>query len=157
VQRFGISGMGTAAPGSVTFCSTPAEATGVGGPTPPPGAPTLHGLGRCRGLLLADSRTFVCRTWDDLAGRLVWARQQGYRTAKARRANRYVDQPLADLAGLTECEPRRFLHKPRLLRTRQADGGRRWFANFSVEGLRPSPPSGGNRETVLDTRSRTMV
>jgi hypothetical protein len=45
-------------------------------------------------LLLADSRTYVCRTWDDLAARLVWAREQGYRTAQARRANGYVDRPL---------------------------------------------------------------
>ena len=28
------------------------------------------------------------------AARLGWARQQGYRTAKARRANGYVDPPL---------------------------------------------------------------
>jgi hypothetical protein len=45
-------------------------------------------------LLLADSHTYVCRTWDDLAAKLVWARQEGYRTAKARRANGYVDRPL---------------------------------------------------------------
>jgi hypothetical protein len=45
-------------------------------------------------LLLADSHTFVCRTWDDLAARLVWAREKGYNTAKARRANGYVDRPL---------------------------------------------------------------
>ena len=45
-------------------------------------------------LLLADSHTFVCRSWDDLAARLVWARQEGYVTAKARRANGYVDRPL---------------------------------------------------------------
>lgn len=45
-------------------------------------------------LLLADSHTFVCRTWDDLAEKLVWARQECYRTAKARRANGYVDRPL---------------------------------------------------------------
>jgi len=45
-------------------------------------------------LLLADSHTFVCRTWDALAARLVWAREEGYRTAKARRANGYVDRPL---------------------------------------------------------------
>jgi hypothetical protein len=45
-------------------------------------------------LLLADSHTFVCRTWDDLAARLVWAREQGYITANARRANGYVDMPL---------------------------------------------------------------
>ena len=45
-------------------------------------------------LLLADSHTFVCRTWDDLAARLVWARQEGYRAAKARCANGYVDRPL---------------------------------------------------------------
>jgi hypothetical protein len=45
-------------------------------------------------LLLADSHTFVCRTWGDLAARLVWARQQGYATAKARRANADLDRPL---------------------------------------------------------------
>ena len=45
-------------------------------------------------LLLADSHTFVCRSWEDLAARLAWARQEGYRTAKARRANGYVDRPL---------------------------------------------------------------
>jgi hypothetical protein len=45
-------------------------------------------------LLLADSHTYICRTWDDLAARLVWARKQGYRSAKARRANGYVDRPL---------------------------------------------------------------
>jgi hypothetical protein len=45
-------------------------------------------------LLPADSHTFVCRTWDDLAARLVWARQEGYATAKARRANGYMDRPL---------------------------------------------------------------
>jgi hypothetical protein len=45
-------------------------------------------------LLLADSHMFVCRTWDDLAAKLVWARQEGYRTAKARCAKGYVDRPL---------------------------------------------------------------
>jgi hypothetical protein len=45
-------------------------------------------------LLLADPQTFICRTWDDLAARLVWARQHGYRTAKARCANGYEDRPL---------------------------------------------------------------
>jgi hypothetical protein len=45
-------------------------------------------------LLLADSHTYVCRTWDDLAARLVWARDQGYQTAKARRANGDADRPL---------------------------------------------------------------
>jgi hypothetical protein len=47
-----------------------------------------------RYLLLADSHTFTCRTWDDLAARLVWAREEGYRSAKARRANGFVDRPL---------------------------------------------------------------
>jgi hypothetical protein len=45
-------------------------------------------------LLPADSHIFVCRTWDDLTARLAWARQEGCRTAKARRANGYVDRPL---------------------------------------------------------------
>jgi len=45
-------------------------------------------------LLLADQHTYICRTWTDLAAKLVWAREQGYRTAKARRANGWVDRPL---------------------------------------------------------------
>ncbi len=45
-------------------------------------------------LLLADSHIFKCRTWDALAAKLVWARGEGYRVAKARRANAYVDRPL---------------------------------------------------------------
>jgi hypothetical protein len=45
-------------------------------------------------LLLADSHTFVCRTWDELAARLVWARDQGYDTTKARLANGDIDRPL---------------------------------------------------------------
>jgi hypothetical protein len=36
----------------------------------------------------------ACRTWEDLAARLVWARQEGYCTAKVHRANGYVDRPL---------------------------------------------------------------
>jgi hypothetical protein len=47
-----------------------------------------------RYLLLTDSHTFVCRTWEELAARLVWAREEGYVTARARRANGYVDRPL---------------------------------------------------------------
>ena len=31
---------------------------------------------------------------DDLSARLVWARNEGYRTAEARRANGWVDRPL---------------------------------------------------------------
>jgi hypothetical protein len=45
-------------------------------------------------LLFADSHTYVYRTWNDLAARLVWARAEGYTTAKARRANGNVDRPL---------------------------------------------------------------
>ena len=44
--------------------------------------------------MFADSHTYVCRTWNDLTARLVWARDEGYVTAKARRANGYVDIPL---------------------------------------------------------------
>jgi hypothetical protein len=44
--------------------------------------------------LLADSHTFTCGTGDDLATKPVWARRQGYRTAKARRADGYLDRPL---------------------------------------------------------------
>ena len=59
-------------------------------------------------LLLADSHTYVCCTWDDLAARLVWAREQGYTTAKARRANGYVDMPLlpSERVRLVEEAPR---------------------------------------------------
>ena len=35
-------------------------------------------------LLLADAHTFVCRTWDDLAARLVSAQEQSYAMPKAR-------------------------------------------------------------------------
>ena len=42
----------------------------------------------------ADAHTFKCRTWNDLAAKLVWAREEGYKMAKARRANGWVDRPL---------------------------------------------------------------
>jgi hypothetical protein len=45
-------------------------------------------------LLLADTDIFVCRSRPDLAARLMWARERGYRSAKARRANGFVDPPL---------------------------------------------------------------
>ena len=63
-------------------------------------------------LLLADSHTFVCRSWDDLAARLLWARQEGYVTAKARRANGFVDKPLlpSEQAQLIEDATRLALH-----------------------------------------------
>ena len=63
-------------------------------------------------LLLADSHTFVCRSWDDLAARLVWARHEGYVTAKARRANGFVDKPLlpSEQAQLIEDATRLALH-----------------------------------------------
>jgi len=63
-------------------------------------------------LLLADSHTYVCRTWDDLAARLVWARQEGYVTAKARRANGYADKPLlpSEQAQLIEDATQLALH-----------------------------------------------
>jgi hypothetical protein len=55
-------------------------------------------------LLLADSHTFVCRTWHDLAARLVWAREHGYTTAKARCADGDIDRPLlpSEMARLVE-------------------------------------------------------
>ena len=63
-------------------------------------------------LLLADSHTFVCRTRDDHGARLVWARQEGYVTAKARRASGYVDKPLlpSEQARLIEDATRLALH-----------------------------------------------
>jgi hypothetical protein len=44
--------------------------------------------------LLADSHTYMCRTWDELAARLVWARARGYHTAKARLTAADFDRPL---------------------------------------------------------------
>jgi hypothetical protein len=45
-------------------------------------------------LLLTDSDTYVCRTWNDLAGRLLWAREQGCVKAKARFANGDIGRSL---------------------------------------------------------------
>jgi hypothetical protein len=45
-------------------------------------------------LLIADNETHRCRTWDQLVERLVWARQNDYTTAKARRTIWESDWPL---------------------------------------------------------------
>ena len=45
-------------------------------------------------LLLADSHSYVCRTRDDLVGRLLWARDQACVKAKARFTNGDIDPPL---------------------------------------------------------------
>jgi len=45
-------------------------------------------------LPLADADTFVCRTWHDLAARLVWARQQAAPGSHRPMRQRYVDRPL---------------------------------------------------------------
>ena len=45
-------------------------------------------------LLLADDKTYRCRSWEDLARRLVWAHQQGFRSARARRTAWEEDRPL---------------------------------------------------------------
>jgi hypothetical protein len=45
-------------------------------------------------LLLADDKTYRCRNWDDLAKRLVWARDQGFRSARAGRTAWEEDRPL---------------------------------------------------------------
>ena len=45
-------------------------------------------------LLLADDHTYRCRNWEQLVERLVWAHQNGYRTAKARRTTWESDRPL---------------------------------------------------------------
>ena len=60
-------------------------------------------------LLFADAHTYACQTWNDLAARLVWAREEGYVTAKARRANGYVDRPSlpSEQARLVEDATRR--------------------------------------------------
>jgi hypothetical protein len=55
-------------------------------------------------LLLADSKTFRCRNWNDLAQRLIWAHQQGITMAKARRTAWEEDRPLlpSEAAALVE-------------------------------------------------------
>jgi hypothetical protein len=62
-------------------------------------------------LLLADSNTYVCRSWDDLVGRLLWAREQGFVKARARLANGDIDRPLmpSEQARLVEAATLRFL------------------------------------------------
>jgi hypothetical protein len=62
-------------------------------------------------LLLANSRTYVCRTWEDLVGRLLWAREQGFVKAKARLANGDIDRPFmpSEQARLVEAATVRFL------------------------------------------------
>jgi hypothetical protein len=62
-------------------------------------------------LLLADSHTYVCRTWDDLVGRLLWARDQGCVKAKACLTNGEIDQPLmpSEQARLVEAATVRFM------------------------------------------------
>ena len=59
--------------------------------------------------MFADAHTYACQTWNDLVARLVWAREEGYVTAKARRANGYVDTPLlpSEQARLVEDATRR--------------------------------------------------
>jgi hypothetical protein len=62
-------------------------------------------------VLLADSKTYGCRTWEDLVGRLLWAREEGCARAKARFANGDVDRPLipSEQAQLVEAATGRFL------------------------------------------------
>jgi hypothetical protein len=62
-------------------------------------------------LLFADSHTYVCRSWDDLVGRLLWARDQGFVKAKARFTNGDLDRPLmpSEQARLVEAATVRFL------------------------------------------------
>lgn len=55
-------------------------------------------------LLLADQHAYTCRTWDALVDKLVWARGQGYATAKARRSTGFTDRPVmpSEAAALVE-------------------------------------------------------
>jgi hypothetical protein len=45
-------------------------------------------------LLLGDDHTYQCRNWEQLVERLVWARESGYTTAKARHTTSESDRPL---------------------------------------------------------------
>jgi hypothetical protein len=57
-----------------------------------------------RYLLEADGHIFVCRGWDALVNRLVWAHGEGYKTAKARCCGWENDRPLmpSECAALVE-------------------------------------------------------
>jgi hypothetical protein len=44
-------------------------------------------------LLLADQHAYVCRSWDALVHKLVWAHGHGDTTAKARRCSPFTDRP----------------------------------------------------------------
>ena len=44
-------------------------------------------------LLLAENSVYHCRSWDDLAERLVWAHRERFRSAKARRTAWEEDRP----------------------------------------------------------------
>jgi hypothetical protein len=61
-----------------------------------------------RYLLLADGNTYVCRGWDALVEGLVWAREQGYKSAKARCCGWELDRPLlpSECAELVEAATR---------------------------------------------------
>jgi hypothetical protein len=61
-----------------------------------------------RYLLVADDHTYVCRGWDALAQRLAWAREQGYKNAKARCCGWELDRPLlpSECAALVEAATR---------------------------------------------------
>jgi hypothetical protein len=45
-------------------------------------------------LLLADSHTFRCKSWNELVAKPVWARENGYRQAQARCCWTDFDRPL---------------------------------------------------------------
>jgi hypothetical protein len=55
-------------------------------------------------LLLADDHTCRCRTWNQLAERLLWAHRQGFTSAKARHTAWEEDRPLlpSEAAALIE-------------------------------------------------------
>jgi hypothetical protein len=53
-----------------------------------------------RYLLVADDHILVCRGWEALVNRLVWARGEGYTSAKARCCGWESDRPLLP----SECE-----------------------------------------------------
>ena len=73
-------------------------------------------------LLFADSHTYVCRTWDDLVRRLLWARAQGCVKAKARFANADIDRPLmpSEQARLVEAATARFMSERWTVKLRTA-------------------------------------
>jgi hypothetical protein len=80
-------------------------------------------------LLLTDDEVFACRSFDGLAAKLLWAREQGHTEVKARFANGDVDRPLLPFAITQDTGDPRVLRpvlRLHLPRSRSCPTGRSW-------------------------------